>query len=134
VKTIDTNHRWLVWLTPRKGKPHVVAAFDDRAQADTLAANSTRLAVEEHIAWLPTTTFQVRRLLLPKQSELRLGQMYPDAGDILTVGGEPVGRGMVIAIEPREFAVAVPVLPPAVGDGPSLWALGRDLAARGAQA
>ena len=29
MKAIDTNHRWLIWLTPRKGQPHVVAASDD---------------------------------------------------------------------------------------------------------
>ena len=134
MKAIDTNHRWLVWLTPRKGELHVVAAFDAREDAETMADNSPRLSVREHIAWLPTTTVRVRRLVLPRQSDLRLGQIYPPDGEILTVGDEPIGRGMVIGIEPLEFAVAVPVLPPAVADGPCLWALGRDLAVRGAQA
>jgi hypothetical protein len=134
MKAIDTNHRWLVWLSPRKGEPHVVAAFDEREDAETMADNSPRLSVREHIAWLPTTTVRVRRLVLPNQSGLRLGQIYPPAGEMLTIGNEPVGRGMVISIEPTEFAVAVPVLPPDIGDGPSLWALGRDLAARSAQA
>ena len=134
MKAIDTNHRWLVWLFPRKGEPHVVGAFDDREDAETLADNSPRLSVREHIAWLPTTTVRVRRLMLTRQRDLRLGQIYPPDGEILAIGNEPVGRGMVIAIEPTEFAVAIPVLPPAIGEGPSLWALGRDLAARSAQA
>lgn len=133
-RNVDTNHRWCVWLTPRKGQPHVVAAFDVREDAETLADNSPRLSVREHMAWLPTTTVRVRRLVLTGQSDLRLGQIYPPDGEILTVGNEPVGRGMVIAIEPTEFAVAVPVLPPAVGDGPSIWELGRGLARRAAQA
>jgi hypothetical protein len=133
-RNVDTNHRWLIWLTPRKGQPHIVAASDDRTAAELLAARSHRLSVQEHIAWLPTTTVRVRRLIVPHQRDLRLGQIYPPDGEILAVGSEPVGRGMVISIEPTEFAVAVPVLPPAVGEGPSLWALGRDLAARSAQA
>ncbi len=134
MKAIDTNHRWLIWLTPRKGEPHVVAACDDRRAAELLAARSHRLTVREHLAWLPTTTVRIRRLVTPRQAELRLGQIWPPAGDIITDGEHPVGRGMVIRIDELEFLVAVPALPPATADGPSLWELGRDLAVRGAQA
>ena len=134
MKAIDTNHRWLIWLTPRKGQPHVVAASDDHAAAELLAARSHRLTVREHMAWLPTRTVRIRRRVTPRQADLRLGQIWPTADDIITDGEHPVGRGMVVKIDELEFFVAVPVLPPAVGDGPSLWALGRDLAARSAQA
>jgi hypothetical protein len=134
MKPLDTNHRWLVWLTPRKGEPHVVAAFDDREDAEALADNSPRLSVKEHIAWLPTTMVRVRSLILPRQRDLHLGQMYPPGDEILAVGDEPVGRGMVVSIAELEFTVAVPVLPPATADGPSLWELGRSLAVQGAQA
>jgi hypothetical protein len=134
MKLLDTNHRWLVWLTPRKGEPHVIGAFDERGPADAMATISPRMSVREHLAWLPTTTVRIRRLIVPRQRDLRLGQIWPPDGDIIISEDEPIGRGMVIAIEATEFAVAVPVLPPAIADGPSLWELGRDLSARSAQA
>jgi hypothetical protein len=133
MKQLDTNHRWLVWREARGDRPaHPVAAFDEEGAARALAARSPRLTVKEHLAWLPTTTVRVRRLDL--NTPPRLGQIWPPDGDILVCDTEAVGRGMVIAVGDFDFAVAVPVLPPAIADGPSLWSLGRALAARSAQA
>ena len=133
MKRVDSNHRWLVWRVASKGvAERLVAAFDELDAAQALAARSPRLVIKEHMAWLPTTT--VRALRLDPRTPPRLGQIYPPDGDILVCGNEAVGRGMVVAVGDYDFAVAVPVLPPAIGDGPSLWTLGRALAAGTVQA
>jgi hypothetical protein len=117
----DTNHRWLVWFQPIVGDARVVGAFDDRPIAEAWASQNARRTVREHIAWLPTTTLRVLRGDLP----VRVCQMYPPEGEILVSGSKPAGRGLVVEVGASEFLVAVPVLPPGVGEGPSLWEIGR---------
>ena len=121
---LDTNHRWLVWFQPIVGDARVVGAFDDRAIAEVWASGNARRMVRENIAWLPTTAVRVLRGGL----DVHPGQIYPEGDEILVCGPEVAGRGMVVVVGDDEFTVAVPVIPPALADGPSLWEIGHRLA------
>lgn len=124
---IDTNHRWLVWFQPTLGDALVIAAFDLQQDAVECAARSPRRFMREHLAWLPTATVLVARVGM----DVHVGQMYPAPGEILVCESqadgrsEAAGRGIVTQVADGEFAVAVPVMPPRIGDGPSLWSLGQ---------
>jgi hypothetical protein len=120
---LDTNHRWLVWFQPIAGDPRVVGAFDDRRIAEVWASGNSRRTAREHLAWLPTTMVRVMRAGI----DVRPGQVYPASDELLVCGPEVVGRGIVVDVSQDEFTVAVPVIPPGLADGPSLWEIGHCL-------